>query len=265
MPVALLLSLAAAQETAPPASQQGLATAPAVRKYEPPPANASAGELEKTGDELRATRAFPDSLDYYRAAMAKAPGKAEQAVLYNKMGIAELQQEHLKEARKNFERALKRDNKYAEALNNLGAVFHKQKKYGKAEKYYRKAIGLQDANASFHSNLGTAYFMDKKYEPAMVEYRRALELDPEVFERSSRIGISAQLSTSENRAQYNYMVAKLYAQMGDFEKSIEYLKKALEEGYKEINNVYKDQKFAGLRKDPRFTELMATRPASISE
>ena len=93
MPVALLLSLAAAQDTAPPVTQPGLATAPAVRKYEPPPANASAGDLEKTGDELRATRAFPDSLDYYRAAMAKASGKPEQAVLYNKMGIAELQQD----------------------------------------------------------------------------------------------------------------------------------------------------------------------------
>ena len=34
----------------------------------------------------------------------------------------------------------------------------------------------------------------------------------------------------------------------------------MEEGYKSIDNVYKDDEFAGFRKDPRFTELMAAPP-----
>jgi len=35
------------------------------------------------------------------------------------------------------------------------------------------------------------------------------------------------------------------------------LKKAVEEGYPHINDVYKDEVFVQLRKDPRFAAVMA--------
>jgi hypothetical protein len=53
--------------------------------------------------------------------------------------------------------------------------------------------------------------------------------------------------------------------MGVADRSLEYLRKAMEEGYKEIGNVYKDAEFAELRKDPRFTELMSSKPTAISD
>ena len=42
-------------------------------------------------------------------------------------------------------------------------------------------------------------------------------------------------------------------------------KKAMEEGYKDIKNVYKDNEFSSLRKDPRFAELMAVKTTAISD
>ena len=39
----------------------------------------------------------------------------------------------------------------------------------------------------------------------------------------------------------------------------------MEDGYKDIKNVYKDNEFSALRKDPRFAELMAARPLAIPE
>jgi hypothetical protein len=50
----------------------------------------------------------------------------------------------------------------------------------------------------------------------------------------------------------------LYAKMGLSDQSLEYLRKAMEAGYKDLKNVYKDAEFAQLRKSPSFTELMAT-------
>ena len=68
----------------------------------------------------------------------------------------------------------------------------------------------------------------------------------------------------EDRAHYDYVVAKIYAKMGYSERSLEYLRRAMEEGYKSINSVYKDTEFAGVRKDPRFNVLMAAASAAIT-
>jgi tetratricopeptide (TPR) repeat protein len=111
--------------------------------------------------------------------------------------------------------------------------------------------------------LAAAYFSQKQFDKAMLEYGRAMQLDPEIFERTSTTGVAAQMSSPEDRAHYDYMVAKMYARMGAADRSLLYLRKAMEEGYKGIDAVYKDSEFAGLRKDPRFVELMKMRPQGI--
>ena len=73
----------------------------------------------------------------------------------------------------------------------------------------------------------------------------------------------AQTTSPEDRAAFSFMVAKMYARAGDVDHTLEYLRKAMENGYKKINDVYKDQEFATLRTDKRFEELMAQRPQPI--
>jgi tetratricopeptide (TPR) repeat protein len=113
--------------------------------------------------------------------------------------------------------------------------------------------------------LGAAYFGKKQFDKAIQNYSKALELDPDIFERSSRAGILAQLPSPEDQAHYDYVLAKLYAKSGSPERSLHYLKKAMEEGYKDIKNVYKDSEFSTLRKDPRFVELMASKTPAIPD
>lgn len=234
---------------------------PTIRRAEPPAAAASAEELEKRGDELRVEKDYLDALDYYRAALAKKPS----AAIYNKSGIAELMMQRYKEAGKDFGRAIHLDHDYADAVNNLGVIDYEGKKYGKAIKQYQKAILLLPDSASFYSNMGAAYFGKKEFEKAAQAYTKAMELDPDILERTSHNGISAQLPSPEDRAHYDYLIAKLWAKQGDRERSLQYLRRAMEEGYKGIDDVYKDPEFAGLRSDTRFTELMATRPPAIPE
>ena len=214
------------------------------------------------GDALRAQKLYLDAMDYYRAALAKKP---DSAPLYNKMGIAELLMQRWIQARKNFEHAIKADRDYADAYNNLGVIFYIGKKYGKAIDRYNKAIRLKEDAASYYSNLGAAFFSKKEFEKSVLAYSHALQLDPDVFERTSKAGVAAQMSKPEDRAHYDYVVAKLYAKMGVADRSLEYLRRAMEEGYKSIDSVYKDEEFASLRKDPRFTELMTARPQGITD
>ena len=235
---------------------------PPMRRAEPPAPSASAEELEGRGDQLRAEKAYLDAMDYYQAAAQKT---ASSAGLLNKMGICDLMLQRYKEARKNFNRAVKTDRNHADAYNNLGVVYYVARDYGKAIKNYEKAAALNPSAASYYSNLGAAYFGKKQFDKAAVSYSKALELDPDVFERISRAGVQAQLPSPEDRARYDYVLAKLYAQRGIADRSLHYLKKAMEDGYKDIANVYKDNEFTEVRKDPRFAELMAAKTTSIPE
>jgi tetratricopeptide (TPR) repeat protein len=73
------------------------------------------------------------------------------------------------------------------------------------------------------------------------------------------------MSSPDDRAHFQYVLAKLYAQKGDADRALQCLRRALEDGYKDIENVYKDAEFTELRKDPRFAELMKSRPVAIPE
>jgi tetratricopeptide (TPR) repeat protein len=243
-------------------SEQVLVKPPLMRTIDPPALDATAADLESHADALRSSKLYLDALDYYRAALAKQQNRAR---VLNKIGITELMMQRYRDAKKSFDEAIKTDHKMSDAYNNLGVVFYEERKYAAAVKQYRKAIALDDASASFFSNLGAALFSKKEFDPAVRAYEHAMAIDPDVFERTSRGGVQAQLPSPGDRAHYDYTVAKLYAKMGFSERSLEYLRKAMEEGYKDFKDVYKDEEFATLRKDKRFTEMVAAKTPSLSD
>ncbi len=237
-------------------------TQPPTRKIERPPADMSASELEERGDQLRGEKANLDALDYYQAALKKLDKGSGSAQVLTKMGVVQIQTQRFDDAKKSFQRAIKIDGKYATAYNDLGAVYHLNKKYGRAIKYYKKAIEIEPDSASFHSNVASAYYANKEVDKAVPEYKKAMEIDPDIFEHKSTVGVVAQMAP-EDRAQYSYILAKMYAQAGQFDRALLSLRRAMEEGYKDVNNCLKDTEFAQLRKDPRFNDLMAQRPQAI--
>ena len=234
-------------------SQQAAPRVPA------PDPNASASELEERGDLLRAQKHYLDAIDFYKAAMAKQPS----TLLWNKEGMSYLLLQRVPEASKCFDRAIKLDKQAPEGYNNRGYVEQHNEHYNRAIKYYRKALSLRSDDAVFHYNMGSSYFGKHDYVSAAQEYRAAYGLDPTIFERVSKMGIMAQSTSPENRAAFSFMLAKMCAQAGDVDRSLEYLRKAMEEGYKDIKKVYTDAEFASLREDKRFTELMAQKPQAI--
>jgi tetratricopeptide (TPR) repeat protein len=237
------------------------ATAPATQLTPPPipDGSASAAVLEEQGDELRAQKRYFDSIDYYNTAMKKQPS----AMLWNKEGMSYLLLQRPDQAAKCFDRAIKMDKHAAESYNNRGYVEQMKRKYDKAISYYKKAIELRPEDAVFYYNMGSSYFGKHDYVDAGKQYALAFSRDPTIFTRVSRTGIMAQATSPEDRAAFSFMVARMYAKAGDFDRSLEYLRKAMEDGYKHINDVYTESEFATLRTDKRFEELMAQRPQAI--
>jgi len=213
----------------------------------------TAAELEKAGDQARSVKDYNLAIDYFQAALRK---DRNNAVLYNKMGLSELRKDDFYSARIHFQKAVKLNSKYAEAVNNIGAIDYMRKNYGSAAKFFKKAVALNEADPTFHVNLGAAWFSQKKLERAIAEYMRAMELDPDALRHDNRTGISAQISSPEERAQYSYLLAKAYAKRGDVEGCLQCLKRAKEDGYRNLANVYKDEEFSRLRDNPKLQEVI---------
>jgi tetratricopeptide (TPR) repeat protein len=222
----------------------------------PPQADTSKPVIspETRGDILMARRMYREAIDAF------AEGSPKDAVLRNKTGIAYHQLMQLDSARKCYEQAVKLKPDYHEAINNLGTVWYAKKSYRRAISQYRKAIKLAPDTASIHSNLGTAYFARKDFEPAMEEFRIALQLDPNVFEHHSSYGVMLQERSVQDRAKFHYSMAALYAQGGRSELALQYLRKALEEGFRERKKLDTDPAFAAMRELPEFKQLLALEP-----
>jgi len=207
---------------------------------------------EVRGDIQMARKMYREAIETYRE------GPKDSAVLANKIGIAYHQLLDLPGAKKQYERAVKLNPSYAEAINNLGTIYYAQKSYRRAIAQYKKALRLMPDSASMWSNLGTAYFARKDFNDASSMYEKALSLDKDVFEHHSSAGILLLERSVEDRARFHYYMAKTYAKDGQSERAIQYIRKALEEGFKERDKFVKEPEFAVLKDDPEFKKLMAT-------
>lgn len=209
---------------------------------------------EMRGDIYMARKMFREAAEAYKE------GDPADKVLVNKTGIAYHQQLQLDTAKKFYDRAIKIDPKYPEALNNLGTIYYAKKSYRRAVAQYKRAIALSPRSASIFSNLGTAYFARKNYDEALKAYETALTLDPEVFEHRGSAGVLLQERAIEDRARFHYYQAKLYAKQGQTERALLCLRKALEEGLKDRDKITDEPDFAKLRETPEFREIMLYQP-----
>jgi len=148
---------------------------------------------EMRGDIFMARKMYREAIEAYEEAPADSP------IIINKLGIAHHQMLDLEGAKKFYERAIKLDGKYSEAINNLGTVYYAKKSYRRAVSQYRRALKLAPNSASIYSNLGTAWFARKKYEQATEAYEKALSLDPDVFEHRSTHGVLLQERSVQER------------------------------------------------------------------
>ena len=154
----------------------------------------------------------------------------------------------------------KLDPKYSEAINNLGTISYANKKYGTAIRRYNAALRLKPDTASYYSNLGTAYFARKDYKKAALSYQTAVKLDPDIFENHSTFGTTLQERSVSEFAKFHYYLARTYAKAGQKDRALLYIRKSLEEGFKDRKLFMEEPEFAGLRDSQEFKDLMTLQP-----
>jgi tetratricopeptide (TPR) repeat protein len=213
----------------------------------------------RTSEKLSDSEMKADSLmseGRYEAAIKEfASAPQNSASVCNKTGMAYHHLLNVNAAKAQYERALKIDPKYADAMNNLGTIFYTQKNYHSAEKLYKKAIKLSPKNPTIYGNLGTMYFVIGDNRRGSDAYRTAFALDPHIFERVRANGVGEAVAPHE-RAMMNYSLAKTYAEVGMNDRALQYLRMAIGEGFKDRKKLMADKEFAALRETPEFGQLL---------
>lgn len=225
-----------------------------------PPTTGASSPAAKVSDEDMARlylvrKQFHEAQEIFHRLTIEQPNNP---VYWNELGISFHNQAELSPALKCYQRASKIDAKYADPLNNAGTVYYERQKYAKAIRTYKKAIAVRSDYAAFYLNLGYAYFGEKNYTESIAAFRKALQIDPDVFEASrSRTGTVVQdRSITTDRARFYFMLAKSFAESGNVERCVVYLKKARDEGYKDLKSIQTDPSFAKVIKDPTVQEVL---------
>ncbi len=204
------------------------------------------GDLARARDELQMAVA-----DYQTAIRLDS----QNSSLYNKLGIVQFKLGDHAGARKSFNQSIKLNPRNTLALNNIGALAVVDRKYKTAVRYLKQSLALDELNASAHLNIAEAWVGMKQMDRAMTEYSRALELDPDIISPSEN-GVMAQVRTAEQQARINFLIAKAYAKRGNIDGALDFLQRAKNGRYPNMNDVYTDQEFAVLWTDPRLAKIV---------
>jgi len=231
---------------------QGL---PAQNTSDSPPPAAVRPQLtpEQRGDIFMARKMYREAIETYR----ESP---ETALTMNKIGIAYHQLAELNMAARCYQRAIKLDPKFSQAINNLGTIYYSRQSYRRAIGQYKKVLRMTPDSASTLANLGSAYLARKQYELASENYQKALAIDPGIFEHHNGVGTTVRDQAVGDRPMFFFYLARSYAKAGMRDQALSYIRKSLEEGFKERKKFISDPEFAGLQKDPEFQKIMESEP-----
>jgi|SRR5665213_285845 len=226
------------QSTSPPSSQSAGGAASALSPKEM--------EFERARVQM-AEKRFDAAVQTYQDLLKADP---KNASYMNMIGIAYLDLGKYDFAKKYFIRASKADKKNTNAVNNLGMVYYHQRNFRRAIREYQRAISIDPGQAGPHANLGFAYYNTNKFVEASVEFQKAIEIEPLIFERNDRVGTSVQDRSVSNHGLFFFTMARVYAQKKDAQHCAEYLRKSLDEGYKDVGKAATDPSFKDVVDDP---------------
>jgi tetratricopeptide (TPR) repeat protein len=215
---------------------------------------------ETRADLLSMRKEYEAAADAYLEIIKTDPHNAR---LLNKLGVVYESEGKYPLAERYFRQAIKADSKFGIAWNNLGTLDYSNARYSKAIKSYKKALERVDSKATVYSNLGYAYAANKDIPQALDAFAKAVALDPDIYSRHGAGGSLIEQRSSTDPGMLFFLLAKTYAQKGDIERTVKYLKLARDSGYKKMAQVKKDPSFATVIADRRVKEVLE--PASVLE
>ncbi len=136
------------------------------------------GELETTDAAKRATWR-ERAVQAYQQSLRANPGA--EAVHYN-LGVVYHQQDKWKEAREEYEAAVRLNPKFCVAWYRIARMYIDRRGWfdkGRAEEAFRKVMECEPGNCDYGADYGAFYFNTRQYEKAKAQWRGVLAKCPD--------------------------------------------------------------------------------------
>jgi tetratricopeptide (TPR) repeat protein len=213
-------------------------------------------DLELRGDIFLARKMFEDASIEYERSLRIDRYNPE---IINKLGLAYLQLQRLNDAERQYKDALKVNPYFLPALNNLGSLEQARNRYDRAMRYYVDALEIQPDWTVVLQNIGALFFALELYDEGLDMYIRALRLDPTLLDNTSDGGLpTLAQATRINESMTNFYMAKVFASIGDRDRTMSFLYRAVEEGFDDAAMLASEPDFGILAEDLRFVQLVAS-------
>jgi len=187
------------------------------------------------------------------------------------LGKAHLQAGRTREAVSFFNRVLQLDPQHAPARSYLEKATQASKGYSDAEEALQTRLKSAPQDVALHVKLGDVYRRARRYDEALASYREALSLQkgnvqalygmalvhsqrndyPEAVAAMQEI-----IRLEPGKPDHSYNLACLFARQGRTEESLTWLKKAIEQGFKDIDLIGRDPDLATVRNTPYVKGLL---------
>lgn len=172
--------------------------------------------------------------------LVKAKEKNEKDKhIWNALGLTYKERKLYKEAEEAFKEAISIDSKFSEAHNNLGVLYLDEKRYKDAIEAFEKAVSniFYTTPELAYNNMGYAYQMLSDFTSAERNFKEAISLNPSFSLAYTNLAtlymaqkrykeaesvLLKYLSVFENHIEANYLLAKLYVEMGEIKKAYSY-------------------------------------------
>ena len=176
-----------------------------------------------------------------------------------------------------FQKAAAVDPKDGAVQLNLGHAYERANRSDEAIDAYRKSIELAPHNFYARNNLGVLYDKKGMYDEAIAQFQNALKNDPDnamalknletakknkaaMQEREAVIARAEKDAAAKpGDPTPTYQLARVYATFGRSKEAIEWLGKAIQQGYKDLAYVRTDPAFANIRDERDFQLLLLSK------
>jgi len=174
---------------------------------------------------------------------------------HNFCGLAYFHLKNYRAAEEHFLEAIKLNPSFSEAYTNLGGLYFASRRFNEARGMLDKALELSPNSVAAHATLGSLLLLLGDINQGVQHLAKALDIDPAYLENNPPLMIDIPAAQT-SMAEIYFAYARIYAQKGNIEKTVEYLNKARQAGFSDWERIKREKEFELVRDDPRIQAII---------